>query len=255
VKTEPDCQPLVEFDNVAFSYGEVPALRRVNLHIHEKELAWIVGPNGGGKTTLLKLMLGLLTPDQGSVKLFGDEPVSQRHRVGYMPQTPNLDQSYPALVKDVVLMGRLGSGRGFGFFGTRDRDTVETCLDQVGLEGMSRRPFSSLSGGQQRRLFIARALASEPEILVLDEPTANLDPLVQGEMYELLFSLSKKTTVVVVSHDPTFVFERVEHVICVKQTVHVHPTDLMSDDFLGSLYGPGEMRIIRHDRHGGGHHG
>jgi zinc transport system ATP-binding protein len=246
-----DCHPIVEFVKVSFSYDGVLVLREVSLHMHEREFVWIVGPNGGGKTTLLKLMLGLLTPSQGEVRVFGGPAKNGRRRIGYMPQNLSLDTRYPVTALDVVLMGRLGNGSGLGFYSRNDRLTALECLEQVGLAAQARQPFSSLSGGQQRRLFIARALAVKPELLVLDEPTVNLDPLVQADLYRLLQELNSKLAVVMVSHDPAFVAEQVRQVVCVNQTVHVHPTGELPKDVLGALYGQRDGRIVRHDLHRG----
>ncbi|HOP07101.1 MAG TPA: metal ABC transporter ATP-binding protein [candidate division Zixibacteria bacterium] len=248
-----DCHPIIEFEHVYFRYNGEYVLEDVSLHVHEREFGWIVGPNGGGKTTLVKLILGLVQPTQGLVRVFGGPPSAARGRIGYMPQRLDLDRNYPARAIDVVLMGRLGPSNRFGFYSREDRRIAEESLAQVGLDGLAEREFSELSGGQQRRLFVARALAVQPECLILDEPTANLDPLVQSELYKLLQKLNEKIAIVLISHDPAFVAESVEQVICVKKNVHVHPTGKLSDDLLKALYGPGDLRIVRHDVQEKGH--
>jgi len=150
-------------------------------------------------------------------------------------------------VQDVVLMGRLGNGRTFGPYRRADRVAGEKALKDVGLEDMRDRPFSALSGGQRRRLLIARAIACNPEILILDEPTANLDPMVEQELYQVLDELNKRMTVVVVSHDMAFVSRFVQKVICVKQKVHVHPTCEVEGAMFSEIFGT-DIRMIRHDR-------
>ncbi|PKK83760.1 MAG: ABC transporter [candidate division Zixibacteria bacterium HGW-Zixibacteria-1] len=239
---------VVRIENLTFSYDGVPVLESVNLTIDENDFVWVVGPNGGGKTTLVKLILGLLQPRSGKVEVFGRHPAEVRSRIGYMSQFARLDPQFPINVIDVVLMGRLGNDRRLGPFRKSDREIAESVLDEVGLLDLSRKSFSSLSGGQQRRVLIARALAVEPELLILDEPTANLDLLVEKELYDLLRILNSRLTIIMVSHDPAFVSDNVERVVCVKRKVSEHPTCELEGNFIGELFG-GEMRLVRHDKH------
>ena len=239
---------VVTMENVKFSYNRAPVLDNVNLAIKELEFVWVVGPNGGGKSTLLKLILGLLHPTSGTVRVLGESPEAARSRIGYMPQQVSIDPQFPVTALDIVLMGRLGRHAGRLFYRARDRDAAKRALKLVGLDQHERRTYAELSGGQQRRLFIARALACEPDILLLDEPTANLDLIVQRELHSLLQDLNKHLTVVMVSHDPAFVSEFVKSVICVSGTVAVHPTGEKCGDILGEMFGASEMRIVRHDQ-------
>ncbi|MCK4659706.1 MAG: ATP-binding cassette domain-containing protein [Phycisphaerae bacterium] len=149
------------------------------------------------------------------------------------------------------MMGRLGRGTSVGQYRSSDREAAESALRAVGLFELHRKPYGELSGGQLRRLFIARALACEPDMLLLDEPTANLDPLVQRELHDLLRELSSHLTVVMVSHDPAFVSEFVQQVVCVNRKVHVHPTGELDGAMLSELYGEETLRIVRHDQHFG----
>ena len=238
---------VIAFEKVSFSYGRSKIFDDADLHIPANELVWIVGPNGGGKTTLLKLVLGLLEPDDGTIRIFGGSPASARSRIGYMPQDASLDARFPISVRDVALMGRLGNGHTVGRFKRRDLDAADRALELVGLHDVRRHAFSELSGGQLRRLLIARALACEPDLLILDEPTANLDALVARELHDLLVSLREQMTVVMVSHDPAFVTEQVEQVICVKHDIKVHPTTRVDSAFLSEIYGD-KMRVVQHDR-------
>ena len=162
--------------DVTFSYGGEPVLEDVNLSVGAREAVCIVGPNGGGKTTLVKLILGLLLPQRGEVRLFGQPPRLARLRVGYMPQHVQHDPLFPVTVMDIVLMGRLGRGGLGGLLGwpgRADRRAARNALEQVGMDGFGRHPFAALSGGQRQRVLIARALCCEPELLLLDEPTSN----------------------------------------------------------------------------------
>ena len=238
----------IQCDNVSFAYERNAVLESVDLRVAKNEFCWIVGPNGGGKTTLLKLILGLLTPSAGKVQLFGRTPKLARGRIGYMPQQVSLDQRFPVTVMDVVLMGRLAGNGWRGGHSRADQAAAERALEQVGLSEQSQFIFSDLSGGQQRRMFIARALACEPELLILDEPTANIDQVLQREFFRLLERLHGSMTVVMVSHDPAFVSRFVKQVVCVNRTVDIHPTGEVSAEMLGEWYRERDVRIVRHDQ-------
>ncbi|MCF7818614.1 MAG: ATP-binding cassette domain-containing protein, partial [Kiritimatiellales bacterium] len=191
--------PPIQIENLDFAYGRISVLEQACLSIEDKEFVCIVGPNGGGKTTLLKLLLGLLEPQAGTVSVFGKAPVLGRKWIGYLPQHANLDSKFPVTALDVVLMGRLGKTRGFGFYTRADRTAARDMLARVGLEQLHNRPMASLSGGQSQRVLIARALVSGPKLLLLDEPTSSLDDYVERELYDLLQELNKELTVVVVT--------------------------------------------------------
>jgi zinc transport system ATP-binding protein len=238
--------PAILVTDVWFSYDGHPVLEDVNLSIPQGDFVSVVGPNGGGKTTLLKLILGLLRPSRGEVRVFGLNPEKARPRIGYMPQHPQLDPLFPATVMDVALMGCLGNSRPFGPYSKENKEAVINALDQVGLRDLRKKSFASISGGQRQRLFIARALASEPDLLLLDEPTANLDAVMEGGLYELLQNLNQKLTVVMVSHDLGFVSSLVKSVICVKCQVASHPTSELTAEIIDAMYGS-SMRVVRHN--------
>ncbi len=248
-------RPIIRIENLSFAYEREPVLEDVTINIAEKDFVSIVGPNGGGKTTLLKLILGLLTPTRGSLRIFDLPPERARPRVGYMPQYAQLDPQFPVTVLDVVLMGRLGIGRVVGPYRAVDRRVAQRALGEVGLADVGRRPFSTLSGGQRQRVLIARALACEPDLLLLDEPTSNLDIGIQDDFYELMRHLSERFTVILVSHDVGFVSKFVRTVVCVNRTVSVHSTSELAGDAILALYGR-DVRMVHHDhcRHEGGHH-
>ena len=239
---------IVSLTDVRFSYGGEAVLEAADLTIKSNEFAWIVGPNGGGKTTLVKILLGLLKPQRGQVSIFGASPLAARRRIGYMPQHAQLDLGFPVTAMDVAMMGRCAGGVKMGPYSLSDRKATMHALDLVGLSDRVRTPLASLSGGQQRRLLIARALASEPELLILDEPTANLDRQVERELFNILRMLNKTLTIIMVSHDPAFVSDFVEHVICVNRNVAVHPTTAVLGESMIELYGA-PTRMVRHDRH------
>jgi len=235
----------VELDDVTFAYDGVPAVEDVTLRIAPGDFVCLIGPNAGGKTTLLKIMLGLLTPQRGTVRVLGQPPVRTRHRIGYMAQQPQFDPRFPATVLDVVLMGTLRRGLNAGPWRREDRSVALQALQALRLEDCAQRPFASLSVGQRRRALIARALACQPDLLLLDEPTANLDIEAEERIYELLRELSGRLTVILVSHDVGFVSKYIGTAVCVNRTVHVHTRDELSSEVIRELYGR-QVRPIRH---------
>jgi zinc transport system ATP-binding protein len=238
-------KPVIEFENVTFSYDGLPVLQDVNLTVADRDFLAIVGPNAGGNTTMLKLMLGLLKPRSGKVRIFGTSPEKARNHIGYMPQYASLDLMFPVNVLDVVLMGRLGENR-IGFFRQRDKDIARESLQKVEMGGFDARLFSDLSGGQRQRVLIARALASKPDLLLLDEPTSNIDVAVETELFEILHDLNKRKTVVLVTHDLGFVSSFVKHVACVNRRVVVHPTSKITGELINDIYGT-DVHMVRHD--------
>lgn len=243
-----DPNAVIELRNVCFAYGAQPVLQDVSLTVQAGDFASVVGPNGGGKTTLLKLVLGLLEPDSGVVRVFGRAPREVRRRIGYMPQHARLDPQFPVTVLDVVLLGRLGAGLRLGPFRPADRLAALEALREVDMQDLRHRRFAALSGGQRQRVLIARALAGQPDLLLLDEPTSNLDPHVEGEFYELLRRLNDRMTILVVSHDLGFVSQLVRTVICVNRSVQAHPTGELTGDAVSRMYAH-DVRMVMHDRH------
>jgi zinc transport system ATP-binding protein len=238
--------PVVELKNVSFSYDGFPVLEDVNLTVEEHDFLSIVGPNGGGKTTLLKLILGLLKPLKGTVRVFGQNPVKARSRIGYMPQYSSLDPLFPVTVMDVVLMGRLGNGKLLGAYRGTDKKAAAEALRELEVYEMKNRPFSALSGGQRQRVLLARALVSNPELLLLDEPTANIDAVVENELFDLLHRLNEKITIALVTHDLGFVSSYVKRVACVSRRVVVHPTSEITGEMINEIYGC-DVQMVRHD--------
>ena len=236
----------IRIHDLTFSYSRHPILENVNLGIESGEFAAVIGPNGAGKTTLLKLILGLLQPQRGSVSVYGISPEAARHRIGYMPQYPKLDYDFPVTAGDVVLMGRLGHGRRIGPYQSKDRQVAIRALEEVNCTDLRNQPFSVLSGGQRQRVLIARALASEPDLLLFDEPTLSLDPEVQHDLYELLHQLNERLTVVIVSHDIGFVSKHVQKIICVNRKVALHCATDIDESIISMLYGDMGVRLVDH---------
>ncbi len=241
-------RPVIELRNVSFSYQAVPVLEDVNLTVYERESICIVGPNGGGKTTLLRLLLGQLRPMQGEIRIFGKPPEEARLQIGYMPQRTECDSMFPVTVMDVVLMGRLGQpglGGWLGWYGRKDRTAARNALDQVHMADAARRRFADLSGGQRQRVLIARALCCQPELLLLDEPTANVDSLVEARLFDELRQLGQRMTIVLVSHDLGFVTSLVHRVICVNRQAVAHPASQLTAEVIREMYG-GDVSVVRH---------
>ncbi len=239
-------KPVIELENVSFTYNSSYVLENVDLVVREKDFLSIVGPNAGGKTTILKLLLGLIKPTKGVVRVFGDSPVKARPRIGYMPQHTSLDSLFPVSVLDVVLMGRLGTGTRFGFYNQSDKEAAEEALKRVELYAIRHRAFSDLSGGQSQRVLIARAIVSGPELLLLDEPTSSVDIAVETQLYDLLDQLNDSMTIVLVTHDLGFVSSYVKNVACVNRRVVTHPTCSITGEMINEIYGR-DVRLIRHD--------
>jgi zinc transport system ATP-binding protein len=240
-----DTDTILRLTGVSFAYDNVPVLRDVSFSIHARESVCIVGPNGGGKSTLLKLILGLLKPDSGEIELFGCRPKAGRHRIGYMPQMVHFDPMFPITVRDVVLMGKLDCISA-GWFSRHHKKLAMEALAELDMADCADRRFSNLSGGQRQRVLIARALVCDPDLLLLDEPTANVDQAVEEDFYATLEKLNARMAIMLVSHDLGFVSRFVKSVICVNRAVHVHPTADLTGRDIREVYGE-DMAAIRHD--------
>jgi len=224
----------VQFDSVSFAYGDVPVLENVSFHIHRGEFAALVGPNGSGKTTVLKLILGLEQPASGRITLFGgvqsiaNRQTVWRNRLGYVPQHPPADHSFPVSVRDVVRMGLLRPAHGYNA-GTKA--AVDEAMEQTGIAELAAKSWRALSGGQRRRVLVARALAARPELLILDEPTAHMDTESEARLFETLGKLKGGATILIVTHDMEFVSALTGRVLCLgdnarQRGIVQHPVEL-----------------------------
>lgn len=238
--------PIIEIRDLTFSYSaDNPVLNSVNLTVKRGQTGCIVGPNGGGKSTLLRLLLGLLIPDHGTIRIFGESPKSARQRIGYMPQYHHLDSVFPITVLEVVLQGRIRS-KFCPWYTAADKAAAMDSLKEMGIASLASRSFAKLSGGQRQRVLIARALACEPQLLLLDEPTANIDPGAGEQFYATLDTLKNRMTVLTVSHDLGFVNRETDLVICVNRQLTVHQANKFNAETVNAIYHH-EVNLIQHD--------
>jgi zinc transport system ATP-binding protein len=244
---------VVELQDVSFSYGAVPVLEQVNLQIKEGEFLGIVGPNAGGKSTLLKLILGLLKPQSGCIRVLGRRPMDASRMLGYVPQYPSFPRDFPITVEQAVLLGRIGAHTKRGWLSTllpggyskADRLAARKALAEVEAVSICDRQIGSLSGGQLQRVLLARALVAEPRVLILDEPTANIDQRLESDIFDLLQRFNARMTILVVSHDVAFISSYVERVACVNGMLVCHHTDAIDGQVIQNLYGE-NVRMVAH---------
>jgi zinc transport system ATP-binding protein len=227
---------IIDIQNLNFSYNGQPVLVNVNFSLRAGDFMVMIGPNGGGKTTLIKLMLGLLKADTGTVRIFGQSPQSVSHRIGYVPQDVHINKNFPVSALDVVLMGNIRPGRGWSRPSRQDRAAAMEALRLVEMGAFGNQRIGELSGGQKQRVLVARALVTNPELLFLDEPTASIDTKGQGEFYALLKELNKTITIIIVSHDLMVISGYVKSVACVNQRFHYHGHAEITGEMVEMMY-------------------
>lgn len=228
--------PIIEIRDLAFAYNGETVLRDVYLDVRQGDFMAVIGPNGGGKTTLLKLMLGILKPDRGTIRIFGTQPRKAASRIGYVPQDIHVNRGFPISVQDVVRMGRMKGGGGLRSFSKEDRSVIQEALERVEMWDLRSRRMDELSGGQRQRVYLARALVSEPEILFLDEPMSSVDTKGQTSFYDFLLELNRTVTIVVVSHDPMILSSHARSVACVNRQLFYHNAPEITKDMLEMAY-------------------
>lgn len=234
----------VHCEGLTVAYDARPVLRSVSFSVSSGEMIGIIGPNGAGKSTLLKCMLGLIRPDYGKFLLFGHNVRSERGRVAYVPQTEGVDWDFPVTVRDVVLMGRARMGW-LGWHGRVDRSAANDALHQVGMTRFANRHIRQLSGGQQRRVFLARALCQQADLLLLDEPFAGVDATSEQAIFTLIDEIrAMGKTVIVVNHDLS-ILDRFDRVLMINQRVIAYgtPTEVVHDTNLRATYG-GRLALL-----------
>lgn len=233
--------PLIKITNLYIGYDKNPILKNVNLEICEKDFLGVIGPNGGGKTTLLKAILGLLKPYSGKIE-FRKDLNGRKKPIGYLPQVKHIDHKFPITVFDVVHSGSLMEGASRSK--TILKEKVEQLLYEMGISEIRHKAIGELSGGQMQRVFLCRALLSEPKILILDEPDTFVDNRFEGELYERLRRLNEEIAIVLVSHDVGTISSYVKTIACVNGNLHYHPSSSISQEQLDGYNCP--IQVISH---------
>ncbi|MEN6465805.1 MAG: ABC transporter ATP-binding protein [Syntrophaceae bacterium] len=224
---------LIEVRNLYFGFGNAPLLEDINIDIYEGDYILMMGPNGGGKTTLLKLITGILKPWRGEINIHP----AIKNRLGYVPQFSDFNRSFPISVLDMVLTGCIGRGNYLKRYTGADRDKAAAILERLNLVEKRNENINSLSGGEVQRLLISRALVSDPAVLLLDEPTTSIDQPSQSTLVDLLNDLHRDMTIVIVTHDPTPFAGIYKHVACVNRSLHYHNRGELEAGHLEDVYG------------------
>lgn len=229
-------EKLIEIENIKASYGSKVALKDVSLSIWKDDFLGIIGPNGGGKTTLLKVILGLLKPSAGVIRFFDNEKEVPSLKIGYLPQMNNIDKKFPISVRDVITSGLASQKRLFHSFNTAQQERVNHVIQQMGLDELPNRAIGELSGGQLQRVLLGRAIVSRPQLLILDEPNSYVDKRFESHFYKLLEEINKESAVILVSHDIGTVLSMVKNIACVNETLHYHSGSDISQEWLNEKY-------------------
>ncbi|HZK20971.1 MAG TPA: ABC transporter ATP-binding protein [Oscillospiraceae bacterium] len=228
----------IDAKNLTVYYGKIPAISNVDLKVEDGEFLGIIGPNGGGKSTLLKAILGLVPISSGSVNIYRKPVSKNRNLISYVPQFAAMDKRFPITLKEVVLTGFLKKGLSpFYKYNSAQKEIANELIEKVGLSALSNRRISELSGGEFQKMIIARALATEPKVLLLDEPTASVDPSSREQIYTLLENLNKDVTIVLVTHDTLAISSHVRTLACLNKKLVYHAEPELTEDVIDGLYG------------------
>ncbi len=263
---------ILDLENISFAYDRVPILEDVSLQVQDGDFVALIGPNGGGKTTLVKIILGLLKADKGKIKLFNHSVSDTKKYLSYVPQYANFNFDFPISVRDTVIQGCLGNqnlnknnpekklanffsgafffkGGNCGWYSRADYQRAEQAMIETYIWEYRDKAISTLSGGQLQRVMVARALAGDPELLILDEPTANIDERSEKDIFDLFKELNKRMSIIVISHDIGFVSSYVNQVFCLNKTLLYHQADIVDSESLNYLYGKHISSVHHHSQH------
>ena len=230
-------EPIIKLENISAAYDGRVVLKNVNLTVAADDYLGIIGPNGGGKTTLIKIILGLKKQTSGKIRFYRDGKEVKNITMGYLPQYSKIDKDFPISVYEVVLSGLASQKKIFRPYSRAQTQQVDKTLEEMQLEELKRRPINALSGGQLQRVLLARALVSRPDVIVLDEPNTYIDKNFQAQMYEMLGHINEQRAIIIVSHDITEILYNVKHVACVNGHLHYHestdiPQEKLEEHFL-----------------------
>lgn len=249
---------LIELRGITAGYGEKTVLRDLSLDVWEDDFLGIIGPNGGGKTTLLKVILGLLTPQSGTIRFFDKDEEVSGLKIGYLPQINRIDKKFPISVGEVVASGLSSEKPLFRAFNKQQNERIEEVIGLMGLDGLFTWPIGELSGGQLQRVLLGRAIVSRPQVLVLDEPNAYVDKQFESRFNQLLETINKETAIILVSHDIGTILSLVKNIACINESLHYHSGTDITEEWLGDTYacpieliGHGELphRILKNHKH------
>ncbi|MGM0566329.1 MAG: metal ABC transporter ATP-binding protein [Bacteroidota bacterium] len=230
-------KPLIELQNVTAGYNGEPVLKDVNLKIYPNDFIGVIGPNGGGKTTLIKVILQLIKPMKGKV-------VRNTSGIGYLPQLNDIDRQFPITAEDVILSGKANRKRLFLHKSRKDKKEALELLKKMGAGHLLKKSIGELSGGQMQRVFLCRALISNPQILILDEPNTYVDNKFEGELYEMLREYNKTMSIIMVSHDIGMISPYVKTIACVNEYLHYHRSNVITEKQLESYNCP--IQLVTH---------
>jgi zinc transport system ATP-binding protein len=237
-------EKILSIESVSAGYDDEIVISDVNLEVYSNDFIGVIGPNGGGKTTLLKTILGLVEPAKGSVNFFGKGKKVNQILIGYLPQLNQIDKKFPITVIDVVLSGLMSKESIFSRYGREQKLKAYETLDKMGILGLKKKPIGELSGGQLQRVFLSRAIISSPVLLLLDEPSTYVDSKFENDFYEILNELNKEMAILIVSHDVGTITWYVKTIACVNRSLHYHPSNIITEQQLASYNCP--IQIITH---------
>lgn len=237
---------LIEIKNLTIGYEDKVILRDIDLDIFENDFLGIIGPNGGGKTTLLKAILGVITPFSGEIKFLDNGNKVDRLNIGYLPQINKIDKNFPISVHDVILSGLTLKKKLFSKYTNEQKNKAQDVAKKMGLADMLDRPIGTLSGGQLQRALLGRAIVDDPKVLVLDEPNSYVDKKFEKDFYQLLGEINKNTAIILVSHDVGTVISLVKNVACVNRCLHYHAGANISTEWLEKSYISCPIEIVGH---------
>ncbi|MDR2919302.1 MAG: ABC transporter ATP-binding protein [Tannerella sp.] len=227
---------LIELNNVSVSYDTKVVLRDVSFKLWTNDFLGIIGPNGGGKTTLIKVILGLLKPGSGMISFYDSGRETSSLKTGYLPQINQIDKHFPISVYEVVASGLMSDKKRLGGYTAIQRNQIRDTIEQMGLDGLSERPIGELSGGELQRTLLGRAVVSSPQVLILDEPNTYVDKLFESRLYELLKIINEQTAIILVSHDVGTILPLVKNVACVNETLHYHAGNNITEGWLDEAF-------------------